>query len=132
MNLKLFQQECAKKILIILRDFEPNRHNKQKMEDLIMKDINNVWNEIPKPEKFKESTFGNFFKFEFVTLPHKKYKEDEFEEEIKQMRLRLLPNHDRYFFDHIKNEKNIPADGINHYFLQIWNDILSEKDLNIV
>jgi hypothetical protein len=132
MNLKLFQQECAKKILIILRDFDPHRNVKAKIEELILKDINNIWNDIVKPEKYRDSSPQNFFKFEFITLPHKKYKEQEFESEIKEMRKRLLPNNDGYIFDHIKAEKNIPADGIKHYYGQIWNDILNEKDLDIV
>ncbi len=28
-------------------------------------------------------------------------------------------------------EKNIPSDGLKHYFQQIWSDIQNEKDLNI-
>jgi hypothetical protein len=131
MNLKLFQQECAKKVVIVLRDFDPSRNVKSKIEELILKDIGNIWNDIVKPEKYKDSSPSSFFKFEFITLSHKKYREELFEQEIKDMRKRLAPGGD-YLFDHIKAEKNVPADGLKQYFSQIWHDILNEKDLNIV
>lgn len=132
MNLKLFQQECAKKIIIVLRDFDPKRNIKSKIEELILKDIDKIWVEIKKPEKFKNSGPETFFHFEFITLPHKKYCEKEFEEEIGLMRTRLFPDSKQYMFDHISAEKNVPADGLKQYILQIWNDIVNEKDLNIV
>jgi hypothetical protein len=132
MNLKLFQQECAKKLLIVLRDFDPSRNIKSKIEELILKDINNIWNDIVKPERYKDSSPSNFFKFEFITLSHKKYREELFEQEVKEMRQRLLPGGEGYLFDHIKAEKNVPSDGLKQYFNQIWNDIINEKDLNIV
>jgi hypothetical protein len=131
MNLKLFQQECSKKILIFLRDFDKNRNQKSKIQDLILNDVRNIWNDIKKPERFKNSEPSQFFKFEFICLPHKKYMEKEFDEEISVLRKRLKLDSTEYIFDHILNEKNIPADGIKHYLIQIWNDILNEKELNI-
>jgi hypothetical protein len=132
MNLKLFQQECAKKILIVLRDFDPKRNVKSKIEELILKDIQRLWADIKKPEKYRDSSPENFFKFEFMTLPHKKYCEQEFENEIKEMRKRLYSDNENYLFRHVSLEKNVPADGIKQYVLQLWSNILNEKDLNIV
>jgi hypothetical protein len=132
MNLKLFQQECAKKILIVLRDFDPKRNQLTIIQDLIIKDINKIWSEIKKPEKYKDSTPNNFFQFEFITLPHKKYFEAQFDEEIKAIRKRFNHDHPDYLFNHVNAEKNVPADGIKHYCIQLWSDIINEKDLNIV
>jgi hypothetical protein len=131
MNLKLFQQECAKKILIVLRDFDSKRNIKSRIQELILLDIRNIWNEIKKPEKFRDTLPSDFFEFEFVALPHKKYCEELFEAEIKELRKRLFPENECYLFNHIKKEKNVPADGLKQYAIQIWNDILNEKDLNI-
>ena len=131
-NLKLFQQECDKKILIILRDFEEKRHKKDKIEELILNDINKIWTEIQKPERFANSTPKNFFKFEFITLPHKVYCPKEFDAETAKLRLRLEAGSEGYVFSHIVKEKNIPSDGLMQYFKQIWAEIQNEKDLNIV
>lgn len=132
MNLKLFQQECAKKILIVLRDFDPSRNQKAMIEKNILGDITNIWNEIKKPERFKDHPPSAFFEFEFVTLPHKKYKPEDFDKEVVQMRSRLIPGDANYLFSHVSSAKNVPADGIKQYIIQLWSEILSEKDLNIV
>ena len=131
MNLKLFQQECSKKILIVLRDFDASRNQKSKIEQLILQDIMNIWNDIKKPEKFKDSLPGNFFEFEFITLPHKKYLPELFDSEIAELRKRLDESSSNYIFKHVSSEKNVPADGIKQYVAQIWNDIVNEKELNI-
>ncbi len=131
MNLKLFQQECSKRILIVLRDFDSKRNQRSKIENLILQDINKIWGEIKKPEKYKDSQPSNFFEFEFITLPHKKYFEAEFDAEIMNLRGKLFMDNKECFFRHVKSEKNIPADGIKHYIQQVWDDIVNEKELNI-
>ena len=85
MNLKLFQQECAKKILIMLRDFDPKRNARDKIESMILSDIHKIWEEIKKPEKYKDSKPEQFFKFEFITLSHKVYLPDKFNSESSEL-----------------------------------------------
>lgn len=131
MNLKLFQQECSKKILIVLRDFDSSRNVKSKIEEMILKDIKSIWNDIKKPEKYRDSEPSNFFEFEFITLPHKKYFEEKFDEEVKLLRNRLEAGNPQYLFNHVSSSKNVPADGIKQYIFQLWNDIINEKELNI-
>ena len=82
MNLKLFEQKTAKKIIIFLRDFDPSRNRKDKIESLILEDIHKIWKEIKIPEKFAGKGPENFFSFEFITLPHLIYKKDDFNKEI--------------------------------------------------
>ena len=65
MNLKLFQQECAKKILFVLRDFDDKYDVKEKISEMILQDIYSIWEGIKKPEKYKDFTPDKFFEFEF-------------------------------------------------------------------
>jgi len=99
---------------------------------LILVDLNKIWAEMKKPEKFANSTPTNFFKFEFITLPHKIFCPQDFDSEVGKLRERLEPGSEGYVFSHIVKEKNIPSDGLMHYFKQIWSEIQNEKDLNIV
>lgn len=115
-----------------MRDFEARIHKKDKIEELILNDINKIWEEIKKPERFANSKPRNFFKFEFITLPHKVFCPEDFDKEIANLRKRLEPENESYIFSHIIKEKNIPSDGLMHYFKQIWSEIQNEKDLNIV
>lgn len=132
MNLKLFQQECAKKILIVLRDFDPQISKRDIIEANILKDINKIWDEIKKPDQYKDYSFSKFFTYEFTTLPHKKYKPAEFDAAVAELRKRLDPSANDYLFNHMSSSKNVPIDGLKQYCVQLWKDILSEKDLDIV
>ena len=49
-NLKLFGQSSAKKLLFVLRDFDDRGNNFDRIRTIIDTDINNIWNEIYKPE----------------------------------------------------------------------------------
>jgi hypothetical protein len=131
MNLKLFQQECAKRIVIVLRDFDERYDVKEKIQELIMTDINTIWSEIKKPEKFRDLTPDHFFQFEFTTLSHKFYFEDKFKSEVSLLRKRLSQEDPQYLFRHVLEEKTVPLDGLSIYCRQIWGDIISNKDLNI-
>jgi len=131
MNLKLFEQKTAKKIIIFLRDFDPNRNRKDKIESLILEDIHKIWKEIKLPEKFEGKGPENFFSFEFITLPHLIYCKDDFDKEIENLRQRLDKTNEKYFFANLSSIKNVPADGLKQYVNQIWKEILSDKDLDI-
>ena len=131
MNLKLFEQKTAKKIIIFLRDFDPSRNKKDKIEGLILEDIHKIWKDIKIPEKYVGKGPENFFSFEFITLPHLKYKENDFKNEISNLRKRLKKDDPNYFFSNLSSIKNVPADGLKQYVTQIWTDILNEKDLDI-
>ena len=85
-NLKLFGQSSAKKLLFVLRDFDDRGNNRQRIQELIDTDIKNLWNEIYKPDQYKNSEAKDFFEFEFCMLPHKVYDEESFFEKCKELK----------------------------------------------
>ena len=131
MNLKLFEQKTAKKIIIFLRDFDPTRNRKDKIEGLILEDIHKIWKDIKIPEQYAGKGPEHFFSFEFITLPHLIYREKDFKDEIANLRKRLEKDSPNYFFSNLSSIKNVPADGLKQYVTQIWTDIMNEKDLDI-
>lgn len=134
MNLKLFQQECAKKIFFILRDFNASSDNKERIQELILKDVNNIWAEVQKPERYKDYTPDKFFEFEFFTIPHYFYNQNGFMERVKELRKRfsITATDGNYLFSHSNRDKNVLAQDLNYYCSKIWMTILNDKDLNIV
>lgn len=70
-NLKLFDQKSAKKLLFILRDFDDRGNNGERIKTILLNDISKIWNEIYKPDKFKDARAEQFFQFEFAMMPHK-------------------------------------------------------------
>ena len=131
MNLKLFEQKTAKKIIIFLRDFDSTINQKDKIESLILEDIHKIWKEIRIPEAYAGKGPEHFFSFEFITLPHLIYRENDFKDEIANLRKRLDKNGENYLFNNLSSIKNVPADGLKQYVSQIWTDILNDKDLDI-
>ena len=49
-NLKLFGQKSAKKLLFVFRDFDDRGNNFEILKNTINNDIRNIWREIYKPE----------------------------------------------------------------------------------
>jgi len=132
MNLKLFQQECAKKILFVLRDFNPESDNKDEIQKLILNDVYKIWAEVKKPEKYKDYEPNKFFEFEFFNIPHYFYNNDGFNQQVSLLRSRFSKENDNYLFSHSSQDKNVLAQDLNLYCSKIWTTILNDKDLNIV
>jgi hypothetical protein len=49
MNLRLFRQQAAKQILIVLRDFDA-KENIETIKESVLTDIEAIWKDIPKSE----------------------------------------------------------------------------------
>ena len=138
-NLKLFQQESEKKIIIVLRDFDPENEDLIKLKELIMNDMKQIWEEIPKPDAFKDKPYSQYFKFEFLTLAHKFYQTEEFNKGIEKIKKKLKREKDDNktganldsIFSLVNYDKNVPIDGFYKYSLDMWTSILNNKDLNI-
>ena len=138
-NLKLFQQESEKKIIIVLRDFDPKLDDLTKLKETIMNDMKQIWEEIPKPDAFKDKPCSQYFKFEFLTLAHKFYQTDKFNEGIEEIKQKLKREKDDNktganpdsIFSLVNYDKNVPIDGFYKYTLDMWTSILNNKDLNI-
>lgn len=60
-NLKLFDQKSSKKLLFVLRDFVDKGNNFDKIRETLENDLNKIWGEIYKPDKFANSKPSDFF-----------------------------------------------------------------------
>ena len=81
-----------------MRNFDPDRNRKDKIESLILEDIHKIWKEIKLPQKIQGKGLENFFSFGFITLPQLIYRKDVFEKEIQNLRKRLDKANEKYFF----------------------------------
>ena len=128
-----------KKIIIVLRDFDPKVDDLTKLKETIMNDMKQIWEEIPKPDAFKDKPCSQYFKFEFLTLAHKFYQTDKFNEGIEEIKQKLKREKDDNktganpdsIFSLVDYDKNVPIDGFYKYTLDMWTSILNNKDLNI-
>ena len=130
-NLKLFGQSSAKKLLFVLRDFDDRGNNFERIRQIIDADISNIWNEIYKPEEYRNSKPNDFFDFEFCMLPHKIFEEEKFYQKCKELRDRLDAKASNTLFPKSEDGKNVPMDGLSLFMSHTWEKIRTQKELNL-
>jgi hypothetical protein len=132
-NLQLFSQKDkgGKTLLFfVIRDFVGNTplasHEKTLRADLMR-----MWAELSKPTGLEDCVIDDFFDFMFYSLPHKILMPEKFDEQICVLRDRFMDrDHPQYCFK-VQYHKRIPADGFAHYAQGCWEQIMSNKDLDL-
>ncbi|KAK0559911.1 Dynamin-like GTPase that mediates homotypic ER fusion [Tilletia horrida] len=137
-NLSLFQASKSKQVgpkdktllLFIIRD-HVGHTPLTNLQATIMADLTRLWDGLSKPEGLEASAITDFFDFNFTTLPHKILMPDEFERQVVQLRSRFDDPQDPNFVFKTQYHKRIPADGLPHYLNSIWDQVMSNKDLDL-
>lgn len=111
-----------------------------------MADLTKIWSSLSKPAGLESSEITDFFDFEFTALPHKILQPEKFLEETKNLRKRFregTPPDVEVLSDGSPTtcEKNgvflpayhrrIPADGFPLYAEGVWEQIVTNKDLDL-
>lgn len=137
-NLGLFQAAKSKThvgkdktlILFVIRD-----HIAQTpMENLsrtLLADMNRIWDSLSKPEGLESVSITDFFDFDFTSLPHKLLQPEEFDRQVLQLRSRFTERNTSQFLFKQQYHKRIPADGLPRYLDTIWEQVMTNKDLDL-
>ncbi|EMC96160.1 hypothetical protein BAUCODRAFT_69720 [Baudoinia panamericana UAMH 10762] len=112
------------------------------LQNTLIQDLQRIWSGLSKPSGLEKSKIEDYFDFAFVALPHKILQPERFEQEVQKLGTRfrdgykdpkraglvdeqeepvLLPQYHR----------RIPADGFPMYARGIWEQIDSNKDLDL-
>jgi len=131
-NLQLFQNKGAARtlLLFVIRDFVGNTPLKN-LQKTIEDDMHKIWNELSKPENLQNSDISDFFDFMFIGLPHKVFKNEQFEAEVKLLKNRFYNKDDPNYVFKPDYHRRIPADGFPQYAQSIWDKVINNKDLDI-
>lgn len=90
------------------------------LQNTLTQDILKIWDSLSKPPELADCKLSDYFDLSFTTLPHKVLAADQFEAEIRKLRLRFTDKGtDGYLFKPAYH-KRIPADGIPFYMENIW------------
>ncbi|KAL0956809.1 hypothetical protein HGRIS_002922 [Hohenbuehelia grisea] len=94
-------------------------------------DMNRIWESLSKPTELKDRVLSDYFDLAFTTLPHKILSADKFEAEVQDLRRRFADkDHEGYLFKPAYH-KRIPADGVAFYMENIWEQVQTNKDLDL-
>ncbi|XP_051135155.1 protein ROOT HAIR DEFECTIVE 3 homolog 1-like isoform X2 [Andrographis paniculata] len=115
-------------LLFVIRD--KTRTPLENLEPVLREDIQKIWDAVPKPEAHKETPLSEFFNVEVVALSSFEEKEEQFREQVANLRSR--------FFHSIApgglagdRRGVIPASGFSFSAEQIWKIIKENKDLDL-
>jgi protein SEY1 len=106
-----------------LRDFDDRAGNFDRIRKILEGDVDKIWSEIYKPEKFENSKCTDFFNFEYSMLPHKIYQEEKFYEKTRELKSRFVVGAENSLFLSDSEEKNVPMDGLTFFIDQAWETI---------
>ncbi|THH02273.1 hypothetical protein EW026_g591 [Hermanssonia centrifuga] len=101
------------------------------LEATLTADIQKIWESLSKPTELKDRQLSDYFDLSFAALPHKVLAADKFELEIQELRRRFVDkSRDDYVFKP-SYHKRIPADGVAFYMDGIWEQVQTNKDLDL-
>ncbi|XP_042036493.1 protein ROOT HAIR DEFECTIVE 3-like isoform X2 [Salvia splendens] len=102
----------------------------ENLEPILREDIQKIWDSVLKPETHKETPLSDFFNVEVVALSSYEEKEEQFKEQVVNLRQR--------FFHSIApgglagdRRGVVPASGFSFSAQQIWKVIKENKDLDL-
>lgn len=113
------------------------------LRNTLIGDLSNIWASLSKPAGLEKSRIGDYFDFAFATLPHKILQPNEFVAEVKKLgdrfRVGKRPiNNDFESYSDTESgvflpeyHRRIPADGFSVYAEGVWDQIISNKDLDL-
>ncbi|KAI4329155.1 hypothetical protein L6164_021448 [Bauhinia variegata] len=115
-------------LMFVIRD--KTRTPLENLEPVLREDIQKIWDSVPKPQAHKETPLSEFFNVEVVALPSFEEKEEQFREQVANLRQR--------FFHSIApgglagdRRGVVPASGFSFSAQQIWKVIKENKDLDL-
>ncbi|XP_071901356.1 protein ROOT HAIR DEFECTIVE 3 [Coffea arabica] len=115
-------------LMFVIRD--KTRTPLENLEPVLREDIQKIWDSVPKPQAHKDTPLSEFFNVEVVALSSYEEKEEQFKEQVANLRQR--------FFHSIApgglagdRRAVVPASGFSFSAQQIWKIIKENKDLDL-
>ncbi|KAM7476049.1 hypothetical protein LguiB_023292 [Lonicera macranthoides] len=115
-------------LMFVIRD--KTRTPLENLEPVLREDIQKIWDSVPKPQAHKETPLSEFFNVEVVALSSFEEKEEQFKEQVANLRQR--------FFHSIApgglagdRRGVVPASGFSFSSQEIWRIIKENRDLDL-
>ncbi|XP_047050526.1 protein ROOT HAIR DEFECTIVE 3 homolog 1-like [Lolium rigidum] len=115
-------------LLFVIRD--KTRTPLEHLEPVLREDIQKIWNSVPKPEAHKDTPLSEFFNVQVTALPSFEEKEEQFREQVQQLRQRFANS---IAPGGLAGDRRgvVPASGFLFSSQQIWKIIRENKDLDL-
>lgn len=104
---------------------------KESLAATITQDLLKIWENLNKPSELANLAFADFFDLAFHTLSHKVLQHDKFLHDVKLLGNRLVDPADKEFLFKPYYHHDIPIEGWTMYAENCWEQIDSNKDLDL-
>lgn len=114
------------------------------LRNTLIQDLQRIWAGLNKPAGLEKSKIDDYFDFAFSALPHKILQPERFVSEVEELGTRFREGHRDARRDALRGDqeleggiflpeyhRRIPADGFSIYAEQVWQQIVSNKDLDL-
>ncbi|KAL8508380.1 hypothetical protein ACS0TY_018840 [Phlomoides rotata] len=115
-------------LLFVIRD--KTKTPFEYLEPILREDIQKIWEAVPKPHAHMDASLSDFFNVEVIALSSYEEKEEQFKEQVAQLR-------QRFFYSvspgGLAGDRQgvVPASGFSFSAQQIWKIIKENKDLDL-
>ncbi|QHN94804.1 hypothetical protein HN51_042670 [Arachis hypogaea] len=115
-------------LMFVIRD--KTRTPLENLEPVLREDIQKIWDSVPKPQAHKETPLSEFFNVEVVALSSFEEKEEQFKEQVHELRQRFVHSINP---GGLAGDRRgvVPASGFSFSAQQIWKVIKENKDLDL-
>ncbi|KAF5375608.1 hypothetical protein D9757_008542 [Collybiopsis confluens] len=103
----------------------------ENLQATLTADMHKIWDSLSKPAELQDRQLFDYFDLAFTALPHKVLAADQFEKETRNLRERFVDKQNPGFVFKPLYHKRIPADGVAFYMENIWEQVQSNKDLDL-
>ncbi|KAL7421956.1 Dynamin-like GTPase that mediates homotypic ER fusion [Cryptotrichosporon argae] len=117
-------------VLFVIRDHVGATPLKN-LTDTLTADMEKIWASLSKPANLADAQLSSYFDLSFAALPHKILLPDKFEEAVVELRKRFTDRSRPDYVFQPAYHKRIPADGVGFYMEGIWQQVLTNKDLDL-
>ncbi|KAF8258375.1 protein SEY1 [Lactarius quietus] len=135
-NLGLFgkkSQESANQrtlLLFVIRD-HIGATPLANLQATLTADLQRIWETLSKPAELQDRKLTDYFDLSFTALPHKILAAEKFESDVRTLRGRFTDKSRDDFVFKPAYHKRIPADGVAFYMEGIWEQVQTNKDLDL-
>jgi hypothetical protein len=101
------------------------------LANTIETDLVKIWAGLAKPPGLENCKLSDFFDLSFTGLPHKILAAQAFEDGVVALRQRFTDRTRPDFVFKPAYHKRIPADGVAFYMSNVWEQVQTNKDLDL-
>uniref|UniRef100_A0A7S3A2V0 GB1/RHD3-type G domain-containing protein n=2 Tax=Rhodosorus marinus TaxID=101924 RepID=A0A7S3A2V0_9RHOD len=121
--LKLFGEERRRTMLMFVVHDHDDGTSIESVKQILETDLKSLWQQAMKPAGSESLQMGDLFDLEFVSLPHPRHRQTEYEKKIGELRSRFCDESSPSYVLKDMFTKMVPINALHTYPAVTWRDL---------